>query len=305
MEEKKWMCDQCNRLYESTELKWDIVIEEGTPVVKAGYCSNCGSVVKPFLRNDRLADSSEDSEDLEGLLRYFLSYQKSKIQNHEFINSRFFDKLTTYGTSDLKKEVINYGLLGDSIKGMQWVGEAYCLKCREKIPFALSKTNLVKYIEHLLDSEYVADHGTNANFLCSECRADVQNKTKEEGRIQRTPERFIKNFLIPRKNYPGYIEFHRETMIRIGEWLEEFNEEELNGIHKYIREMPYGEFLQTFYWRAIALFVKERKKKCEICGSMEQLEVHHKDYGIRGMEWERVDRLQCLCHNCHSSIHGV
>ncbi len=68
----------------------------------------------------------------------------------------------------------------------------------------------------------------------------------------------------------------------------------------------YFQFLHSPEWRLIS---EERKRldgnKCSICGSTEELEVHHleyendKRYGIL-----RLSKLTTLCHKCHQEEHG-
>lgn len=68
----------------------------------------------------------------------------------------------------------------------------------------------------------------------------------------------------------------------------------------------YFQFLHSPEWRLIS---EERKRldgnKCSICGSTEELEVHHleyendKRYGIL-----RLSKLTTLCHKCHQKEHG-
>lgn len=43
-----------------------------------------------------------------------------------------------------------------------------------------------------------------------------------------------------------------------------------------------------------------KKDKCEICGSKENLDVHHKDNNWNN---NNLDNLECLCRSCHSKEH--
>jgi len=42
--------------------------------------------------------------------------------------------------------------------------------------------------------------------------------------------------------------------------------------------------------------------RCQFCGSMTNLEVHHQQFRSQSGE-DREDNLITLCANCHSSIH--
>jgi len=42
--------------------------------------------------------------------------------------------------------------------------------------------------------------------------------------------------------------------------------------------------------------------RCQVCGSMTNLEVHHKQFRSHSGE-DQEDNLITLCFNCHSSLH--
>lgn len=47
---------------------------------------------------------------------------------------------------------------------------------------------------------------------------------------------------------------------------------------KAIRELPYNEFLNHWYWWVISTYMKHKNENCALCGSTEKLNVHHKTY---------------------------
>ena len=68
--------------------------------------------------------------------------------------------------------------------------------------------------------------------------------------------------------------------------------------------MPYSDFLKTPYWKAIAIYIKNRdKRQCQICGGKQKLCVHHKTYKHHGDELNHLDDLMCVCNTCHKHIH--
>lgn len=71
-------------------------------------------------------------------------------------------------------------------------------------------------------------------------------------------------------------------------------------------KMNYGEFLQDPRWLAFRQFVfAVRGYKCEICGSMERLQVHHISYKKGLLPWEYTcNDVKVLCRNCHARVHG-
>lgn len=73
-----------------------------------------------------------------------------------------------------------------------------------------------------------------------------------------------------------------------------------------IHNMPYKHFLETPYWKGVALFVKRRDGwKCTKCGSTGHLEVHHNTYDHHGNEVFHLDELATLCKECHLKAHEM
>ena len=68
----------------------------------------------------------------------------------------------------------------------------------------------------------------------------------------------------------------------------------------------YQSFLYSPEWKAIAALRKQKdENKCSVCGSTENLEVHHKNYNIHPQKGLlSLDNLITLYHDCHSSEHG-
>jgi len=47
-----------------------------------------------------------------------------------------------------------------------------------------------------------------------------------------------------------------------------------------LAKMPYKDFLQTIYWRVVSRYVKWKNPTCSLCGSNQNLNVHHKPMKI-------------------------
>jgi 5-methylcytosine-specific restriction endonuclease McrA len=43
--------------------------------------------------------------------------------------------------------------------------------------------------------------------------------------------------------------------------------------------------------------------RCQFCGAMSQLEVHHQEFRSHSGE-DTEENLITLCHGCHSAMHG-
>jgi 5-methylcytosine-specific restriction endonuclease McrA len=66
----------------------------------------------------------------------------------------------------------------------------------------------------------------------------------------------------------------------------------------------YKAYLNSKEWFAVreSLFVV-RGKKCERCGSKENIQVHHIHY--RNIFREQLEDLMVVCKDCHRKIHGL
>lgn len=95
--------------------------------------------------------------------------------------------------------------------------------------------------------------------------------------------------------------FHKKTVdINM---LIEFSKENKN-LEEFIIKMKYSDFLKTLYWRSITKYKKERSNyKCELCGSTENLQIHHKTYIHHGKEIFYLNDLIVLCGRCHKNEH--
>lgn len=65
----------------------------------------------------------------------------------------------------------------------------------------------------------------------------------------------------------------------------------------------YRRHLQSDYWHEVRERVLLRDTKCMMCGSTENLEIHHMNGRYRFHEREHPETLICLCQECHSWIH--
>lgn len=66
----------------------------------------------------------------------------------------------------------------------------------------------------------------------------------------------------------------------------------------------YRQFLKSDFWIKLSKRKKNLDKKCSECGSVENLQAHHKFYR---KDWfdTRIDDLVVLCRQCHESEHGI
>ena len=80
----------------------------------------------------------------------------------------------------------------------------------------------------------------------------------------------------------------------------------ISEFKKKAEKLKYSEYLKTPYWRAISNHIKNKENnKCSLCGSTENLNVHHKTYKNKGVEFLNENDLCCLCNKCHKKEHNI
>lgn len=71
-----------------------------------------------------------------------------------------------------------------------------------------------------------------------------------------------------------------------------------------MRQEDYDWYLSSSYWGRVRSAIFARSEgKCEQCGSIENLQVHHKAYPGRFTELQNLHLLVLLCDQCHESQH--
>lgn len=78
-----------------------------------------------------------------------------------------------------------------------------------------------------------------------------------------------------------------------------------NEVCERLKNMPYKDFLNTVYWKALRRYVLHKSDySCNLCSTKQRLHVHHRHYRNRGREiytWK--DDLIVLCSTCHAKQH--
>ncbi len=71
-----------------------------------------------------------------------------------------------------------------------------------------------------------------------------------------------------------------------------------------LRKMPFEEYRRTPEWRSRRNRVLLRAgNRCELCGTRERLDVHHRTYERYGEE--QLGDLIALCRSCHQRFHDI
>lgn len=173
--------------------------------------------------------------------------------------------------------------------------EQTCLCCGKNVKRVLTTTQLIPVFYQ------------NTKFLCEDCKKEANRKTNEEKheaerraiKLRHLKTCDFRDFLDPTKAWGNHLS--KKQRIRLLKNQDVFWED----IEQDILEMPYLDFLRTPYWVAISDFVKLKNNyKCEICGKGGVLHVHHPNYDFHGRELQNIDKLKCLCADCHEKFHN-
>ena len=71
-------------------------------------------------------------------------------------------------------------------------------------------------------------------------------------------------------------------------------------LKKYTKSGRQRKNWKTYYRQKCRRYLK---KKCELCGSKENLTIHHKIPLSRGIDTSK-ENCQTLCEDCHKDVHG-
>jgi hypothetical protein len=192
-----------------------------------------------------------------------------------------------------------------------------CDRCGIMQKRAVSKTQLISYIEHL--RRVLLNAGTKNYMTVATCAACKQTAKTESALKDRDAKRvsaektkdvtrIYTEILLTRFLHPKIRPYGSLTWKVFEKSLKEFvsncYEQELAAA---IKAMDYNLFLQTPYWIVISFIVKrDAGFRCAMCDSKDELRVHHKNYKLHGYEHTREgrDALVCVCDNCHAKHHG-
>lgn len=222
------------------------------------------------------------------------------ITNGDFIPFELFDLLSKYSDEKRKK------LFGKQPK----VGKNYytynveikCPNCEKMFVKNMSKTPLFSLIN------CYKNECNKKDLFCEECfekyELERKNEKLEEQKKEEEKNKERLKIYIHENLNPNY-QWKEKTPL----WkkMRDISDDvDRNVIAKYILSMPYREFLQTPYWKAISQKVMANANfRCQICNSNENLNVHHRTYEHHGYELYYMEDLICLCKNCHEKYHEI
>lgn len=126
---------------------------------------------------------------------------------------------------------------------------------------------------------------------------DIYKKIKQTGKFSKT-----KNGM--QLYWNAHVKCYDEKMkYLINETCLEDISKTYNDMLNTLKYILYEEYLQTDHWlhfRNEAL--KWAQNKCQICGEIYNLNIHHKTYENKGRE--TFNDVTVLCRDCHEKLHN-
>ena len=106
-----------------------------------------------------------------------------------------------------------------------------------------------------------------------------------------------------RLNQPNYRELFKDWAAS-KDFMRADAEAILNAVERRIGAYDYKVYLTTSHWRKLRAVARTHYKTCVLCGAIETLNVHHRNYANLGNEDIARD-LVLLCDRCHKTYHRV
>lgn len=220
------------------------------------------------------------------------SFTDYEISKDEF--EKICEMTRKYGMGKIKKYFYHLGK-NDAIQKFNL--KLTCNDCGKKIKVVMLREQLLESVVRNLIND----------FSCN-CYPCVEKKKYEK---EKNDE------LIQKENHNIALEIMEKLLINPNaHWNKDVNVSkkikeietylsfvETSQVKELIKKLEYKEFLATPYWKAIAEYKKNQHKKCQLCGSIENLNVHHSNYRILGEEIFKMQELTVLCDKCHNKFH--
>ena len=103
------------------------------------------------------------------------------------------------------------------------------------------------------------------------------------------------SYVIQQRRKNGVVDFGKilEQKEKSGEWIN--------------KKSPYNEQLNDERWKAFRDFIfAVRGRRCEACGRLTKLQIHHREYIQNRFAWEYLPNdVMVVCGDCHRYIHKI
>lgn len=243
---------------------------------------------------------------------YACSLQKTITKTVNGAKKETLIKIDITDLAILKWFVDNYSKLNKMvIENSEYVWVSY-KKVLDELPIlCISKQALSdrfqKLVEFkLLTFKLLKENGTYTLFGFGENfnKLLIYNSKSDKEIPRNVQKSIIENVLIEKYLNPNYyitenidLEYELEELKIIQQYID------VDELKRYINKIGYKTYLQTPWWKITAKYKKSKIKKCQLCGSTKNLNVHHSNYSILGNEFNNLDELTVLCQSCHYKFH--
>lgn len=222
------------------------------------------------------------------------------IEDGDFIDNRTF-RLLALSPINKMRTLFKKGSGKNNSEPKQYHVELQCPKCKQMYLLTLSFSKLYEYMRAFTGSKsYKNDlHCERCQLINSQQKREQEKEAKEQYlvRLEERTQNYIETYLNPDIRWKKGTPWHEK-------WEEVTQDVNRTKVAEYIQSMDYHDFLNTLYWKTIAEKKKYRDKKCAVCNSTENLNVHHRTYEHHGQELRYMwQDLVCLCHECHEKYH--
>jgi len=115
-------------------------------------------------------------------------------------------------------------------------------------------------------------------------------------------EKYLRPDTLFRMNFESYLEESKSNFSESEPPKREFVINGYKELMTSLRQMKYSDYLITEHWlhfkeQALLFFLNS----CQLCGSDDYIDIHHKTYANRSRE--TFNDVVCLCRDCHAKFH--
>lgn len=234
-------------------------------------------------------------KDLKGMYDYLINKEEPKfIGTNETFSKEEFKKLCEIYKNANKTEFMKcFDILSKGEHASDYMITLQCIECKEEFVEHLSKIHLFSMLRDI-------SHNKN-EYICKNCKRELNKLDDEKFRALKEEQktRIFETYLNPCCSWNKGV----KTYEKINEIKNYLVFVEMDEIKDYIHKIGYQQYLKTPLWNAVAEYKKQRTKHCQLCGTVNNLNVHHSSYNHIGFEIYNLNDLIVLCKECHYKFH--
>lgn len=228
--------------------------------------------------------------------------RKFYIHNNNFIDYKSLLKIRSIINKTSQTIVFSYiesGRPRRPVTDYSFVIEEKCTTCGNLVKVEVGKSKLLEIIS---ENEKVECYNCKQLKIKQQQEYNQNSCKINEQKTKQYTQNFIDTYCNPNCSWKDEVplkDYFKSLQAADNYYVDD------NKVKKYFNSISYRDFLQTPYWKAIAQQKKFKSKfMCELCGSHNTLNVHHKTYIHHGEEIRHLDDLIVLCSDCHAKFHN-